>query len=88
MEKCFEGIIVPVVTPFDKKGELKLGALDVIVDFLLEHEIHGIMPLGSQGEFFSLTSNEKRAIIDFVIKKSNGGFTPNSTGGFIWLTSF
>ena len=68
MKNHFGGIVVPVVTPFDKTGELDLGALAVIIEFLLERGVHGIMPLGSQGEFYALSTSEKRAIIDAVIK--------------------
>ena len=69
MNKRYEGIIVPVVTPFDKKGDLDVGALAFILDFLLEHGVHGIMPLGTQGEFYALSPGEKRTIIDLVVKR-------------------
>ncbi len=68
MKKQFKGIVVPVVTPFDKSGMLDIGALAVILEFLLERGVHGIMPLGSQGEFYALSTSEKRTIINNVIK--------------------
>jgi 4-hydroxy-tetrahydrodipicolinate synthase len=71
MDYCFEGIVVPVVTPFDKKGGVDIGALDVILEFLIGHGVHGIMPLGSQGEFYALSPGEKRTVIDAVIKCIN-----------------
>ncbi len=68
MNNRFGGIVVPVVTPFSKTGNLDLGALTIILEYLLGHGVHGIMPLGSQGEFYALSASEKRIIIDTVIK--------------------
>ena len=72
MHRSFEGIVVPVVTPIDSSEQVDRGALLALLEFLIEHGVHGIMPLGSQGEFFALSSEEKHAVIDLVVSHVNG----------------
>ena len=72
MKKQLEGIIVPVVTPFDKNEEIDEAALRSMVNFLIEGGVHGLFPAGSQGEFFSLTTEEKKRVMDIVIEEAAG----------------
>ncbi len=66
------GIIVPLVTPFDSDESLNEAALRQIVDYLVERGVHGLFPCGSQGEFFALTLDEKKRVIDIVLEQNNG----------------
>ena len=66
MRTSVKGIIVPVVTPFDEREEIDEGALHVILDFLIQRGVHGLFPVGSQSEFFALTVDEKKRLIDLV----------------------
>ena len=72
MNRSIEGIIVPVVTPFNEKEEIDEKALRVILDFLIQHGVHGLFPVGSQGEFFALTMDEKKRLIDLVLEEVAG----------------
>lgn len=81
MPKEIKGIVVPVVTPFNKDESLDEGALRNIVNFLVENGVHGLFPSGSQGELFSLTTEEKKRVMDIVIEENNGrAFVMPSTG--------
>jgi 4-hydroxy-tetrahydrodipicolinate synthase len=81
MGKEIKGIVVPVVTPFNKDESLNESALRRIVNYLIENGIHGLFPSGSQGELFSLSSDEKKRVMDIVIAENNGrAFVMPSTG--------
>jgi len=72
MGKELQGIIVPVVTPFDDEEEIDERALRAMVDYLIASGVHGLFPAGSQGEFFSLTLDEKKRVMDIVIDQARG----------------
>ena len=67
-----KGIIVPVATPFQEDESLDEAALRSMVDYLIESGVHGLFPAGSQGEFFSLTSDEKKRVMDITIQHTAG----------------
>ena len=73
--KMFEGIITPIVTPFhrDPAETINYEAMENLVDHLIEKGVSGIFPLGSNGEFHVLNSEEKmafsKAVIDHVAKR-------------------
>lgn len=72
MPKEIKGVIVPVVTPFHADESLDESALRRIVNYLIDSGVHGIFPAGSQSEFFSLTTDEKKRILDVVIDQNAG----------------
>lgn len=47
-----QGIIVPIVTPFDKSGQIDAAALKRVVDHLIAHGVSGLFPGGTTGEGF------------------------------------
>ncbi|MBN1104383.1 MAG: 4-hydroxy-tetrahydrodipicolinate synthase [Deltaproteobacteria bacterium] len=66
------GIIPAMVTPMDQKGRIHENSLRKLVNHLVEGGVHGLFPVGSQGEFFSLTREEKREVIRIVIDETAG----------------
>jgi len=81
MAKEIQGIVVPVVTPFNRDESLNGGGLRVIVDYLVESGVHGLFPCGSQSEFWALSGDEKRRVMDVVIEQNAGrAFVMPSTG--------
>jgi 4-hydroxy-tetrahydrodipicolinate synthase len=81
MAKEIKGIVVPVVTAFNKDESLNVGAMRRIVDYLVGNGVHGLFPCGSQSELFALTLDEKKQIMDVVIEANNGrAFVMPSTG--------
>ncbi|KPJ63103.1 MAG: dihydrodipicolinate synthase [Planctomycetes bacterium DG_23] len=87
-----EGIIPAVVTPFDKDENLDLGALKVIIGRLLEAGVHGIFVVGSTGEFWALSPEEKRRIFEAAVETVAGkvpvyaGTCANSTAETVLLS--
>ncbi|MGM0874575.1 MAG: dihydrodipicolinate synthase family protein [Bacillota bacterium] len=67
----FHGIIPPVVTLFDEAGNLDLALNRRYIDKLISRKIHGILLMGSSGEFSSLTTEERKLYVREMIKHIN-----------------
>jgi len=61
-----------MVTPFNEDETLDEGALRAVVRFLIGQKVHGLFPGGSQGEFFSLDSEERRRVLEITVDEANG----------------
>ncbi len=87
-----EGVIPAVVTPFQEDGKLDLGALKVIIERLLKAGVHGIFVVGSTGEFWALSREEKRSIFETAVETVAGrvpvyaGTCANSTAETVLLS--
>lgn len=66
-----KGIIVPMVTPLDKNENVDKKALGRVVDYLIKGGVHGLFPLGSTGECYGLSFNQKREILETVMEENN-----------------
>lgn len=66
----FNGIITPIVTPFnrDKAQSINYQAAHVLIDKLISAGVSGIFALGSNGEFHVLTHAEKIAFVKAVVQ--------------------
>ncbi len=68
----FKGVYPAMVTPLNKDLEIDGNGLRYEVDFLIESHVHGLVALGSSGEFPYLTVDEKKRVIDIVVEQTNG----------------
>lgn len=68
----FKGSYTVCVTPFDAEGHVDLDALRRYVDWQIAEGVHGLIPLGSTGEFLSLTREERTAVAETVIGQAAG----------------
>lgn len=68
----FEGIYTAMVTPLNSKLRVDENALRREVDFLIANHVHGLVALGSVGEFPYITAPEKRRIINIVVEQTRG----------------
>ncbi len=66
------GVYVVTVTPFTADGNVDLAGIAKNADWLVRQGVHGLLPLGSTGEFASLEDDDKKAIVDTVIKTVAG----------------
>ena len=66
-----EGIITPIVTPFDEQQEINYEATAQLIEHLIQHGVSGLFILGSNGEFHVLTEEEKVEFAKFVIDTVN-----------------
>jgi 4-hydroxy-tetrahydrodipicolinate synthase len=68
----FEGIIPAVTTPFDAAGEVDVAALRSNLAALLEAGVHGIVANGTMGEAGSLSTAERRLVVETVAEEAAG----------------
>ncbi len=62
------GVFAPIVTPFDREGEIVFEALQRNIAKLNKTRLKGYFVLGTNGEFRSLTFEEKLKVVE-VVKK-------------------
>lgn len=72
MTKTFRGTYTVMITPYDEAGNVDLDALAAFTDWQVREGIHGLIPLGSTGEFLSLSPDERTAITETVIRTVAG----------------
>ncbi|MCO6418080.1 dihydrodipicolinate synthase family protein [Siccirubricoccus sp. KC 17139] len=73
MQKPFRGTYTVLITPFTPDGgAVDLPALRRLVEFQIAEGIDGLIPLGSTGEFLSVSREERTAITETVVKTAAG----------------
>ena len=61
-----KGILPALVTPFNAAGAVDHQTLADILEFQLAAGVKGFVPLGSTGEYYALTNEERRAVLKTV----------------------
>ncbi|HOK66291.1 MAG TPA: 4-hydroxy-tetrahydrodipicolinate synthase [Anaerohalosphaeraceae bacterium] len=89
----FSGSMVALITPF-QDGQVDFETLEELVEFHLENGTDGIVPVGTTGESPTLSYDEHKKVIEWVVKTAAGqvpviaGTGSNSTAEAIELTAF
>lgn len=65
------GPIVAMTTPFDEDVEVDTEGLRTLTRFYNESDVKGVVAAGSSGEFFSLTAEERKHVIETVVEASD-----------------
>ena len=69
----WRGTYTVLITPFTPDGRaVDVPALKRLVDWQIEQGIHGLIPLGSTGEFLSMTLAEQELVMDICVKQAAG----------------
>ncbi|MCC3865698.1 dihydrodipicolinate synthase family protein [Terrisporobacter petrolearius] len=63
--------LTPVITAFAENGELDIDANKRIYDHLIDGGVDGLVIMGSTGEFFTMTTEQKKQLIDLVVNHVN-----------------
>jgi len=63
-----KGVIVPIITPLSKSGDLDTKSLKKLVDYLIKSGAHGIWASGTTGEFANLTKKQRLHSIEKIIE--------------------
>lgn len=71
MEK-FKGLGVALVTPFLDNGGVDMAGLQRLVEHNINNGTDYLVVQGTTGESATLTAEEKKSILDFVIEVNNG----------------
>ncbi|UNI17524.1 hypothetical protein JDV02_003859 [Purpureocillium takamizusanense] len=68
-----KGVYAALVTPFTHdQGPIDFDALDEHINRLVDAGIHGLVPGGSTGEFTALTTEERKRLVEAVVKSARG----------------
>lgn len=90
----FQGSFPALVTPFKENFEIDYDAYGRLVDFHLENGTDGIVPCGCSGEAATLSHDEQKALIRFVVERVAGrvpvvaGTGSNNTAEAVGLTKY
>ena len=60
------GIIIPVVTPTDSRGNLDEAAYRRLIGYFAENGVHGIFPFGTTGEFYAFSNDTYRRMLEIT----------------------
>ena len=67
-----EGVFPPLITIFDEDRNIDFNSMKKHIDFLIENDVDGIAILGTTGEFFSLSMDEKKNLVKNVLEYVKG----------------
>ncbi len=88
------GVFTVMVTPFIADEQLDKNGFRENIDWYIEEGIHGVICLGSTGEFANLSIEERKSVIDLTVDQVRGrvpviaGTAANSTRETIEMTSY
>ncbi len=68
----FRGTFTVMITPFDDAEAFDASAMARFTEWQIEQGIHGLIPLGSTGEFLSLTESEQMQVAKTVVETAKG----------------
>lgn len=66
------GIIPAMVTPLTAEGGINEKVLRRFIDYLIEGGSHGLFVVGTTGEFYGLTPEEKRDLFAITVDQTRG----------------
>lgn len=88
----FNGVYVALVTPFTDDYEVDYEELRNLCNWLIEEGVDGLVPAGSLGEYATLTVEERKNVVETVIKASNkrvpvivGSGAPSTAQAVEWV---
>lgn len=67
----FKGCGTAICTPFDEKGEVNYDVFEKFIEFQIENKVDSIIVCGTTGESATMSVDEKKEVIEFVVKKVN-----------------
>jgi 4-hydroxy-tetrahydrodipicolinate synthase len=84
LKKAMKGVFVVETTPFNKDDSMDLDGMRENTRWLVEFgkgKDFAIVPVGSTGEFYALSTDENKVIIKMVVKEVNGSLPVIAGGG-------
>ncbi len=69
------GIYVPLVTPFKEDGSLDIATLEQLTEQFIAKGVAGLVACGTTGEYYTLTEEEREAVLTTVAKIAKGRVT-------------
>jgi 4-hydroxy-tetrahydrodipicolinate synthase len=66
------GIIPAVITPLNAEGRFNEKVMRKLINYLIEGGVHGLFVVGTTGEFYGLSPEEKREIFQVTVDETRG----------------
>jgi 4-hydroxy-tetrahydrodipicolinate synthase len=66
------GVLAALVTPMTVTEKVDLSGLAKMVDHLIASGLHGLVPLGSTGEFYALSAAERKEVLKVTLEAAGG----------------
>lgn len=66
------GILPAIITPLDEKGEIIESSLRKLIDYTIENGVHGLFIIGTTGEFYGITPEQKREVARITVDQTKG----------------
>lgn len=74
MKKLY-GVTVAMITPMDENGRIMEESIRKHVDFLIDKGVNCLYPLGTTGEMYLLTVEERKKVAETVVDQAKGRVT-------------
>ena len=68
----FHGVFSALVTPMKANGDVDHAKLGAVVNHQIRSGLHGLIPLGSTGEFYALSPAEREQVIKTTLSAAAG----------------
>lgn len=68
----FNGVIVPMITPFNKDFSIDYEGIRWLTEFLIKNDVNGLFPYSTTGEFVHINYEEGIEIVKTVIEGAKG----------------
>lgn len=68
----FDGIYVPLVTPFADQGEIDQQKLETLVEAMIGNGVAGIAACGTTGEYYALSDAERTQVLRTMQRVASG----------------
>lgn len=66
------GVFAAMVTPMTADEEIDFSKLAELADRLIRHGVHGLVPLGSTGEYYALSADERERVLRTTLEAAAG----------------
>ncbi len=66
------GVLAALVTPMKADGEIDTLRLSALADHLVRQGLHGLVPLGSTGEYYALSASERERVLRATLEAVAG----------------
>lgn len=67
-----KGIIPAVITPLTREGKFNEKAMRKLLNYLIDGGVHGLFVVGTTGEFYGLTPEERKEIYSVTVEETRG----------------
>lgn len=69
------GILVPIVTPFNTNGDVDTQTLTQLVDSFIDKGVAGIVACGTTGEYYTFSDKERELVLTTIAEAAKGKVT-------------